>query len=143
MPPHLGQVILQRTGALGFRHRPDGTVGRWGAIRPDIELRRGSQVLSVLDTKYKKTSEGSLKNPDFYQVLSYCEAESSNLGGLIYPRSEYASDDEIRIRNSPIRMHRFAINLAVPSADLIAEAERLVMRVADWVRREERLAESA
>jgi hypothetical protein len=52
---------------------------------------------------------------------------------LIYPRSEFATDDEILIRNSDIRIRRFAIDLAVPSDVLITEARNLVTRVVEWI----------
>jgi 5-methylcytosine-specific restriction enzyme subunit McrC len=133
LPHHFARVALQRPVGLGWRHRSDGTQRRWGMIRPDIELRRGSRVLSVLDTKYKKTSGEAIKNPDFYQVLSYCEAEGTDVGGLIYPKSEFAEDDEIFIRNSDIHIRRFAVDLSVPSHQLLAEAEGLVQRVGDWL----------
>jgi hypothetical protein len=55
------------------------------------------------------------------------------MAGLIYPRWEFAEDDEIEIRNSNIRIRRFAINLDVPPDLLLTEAEDLVMRAVAWL----------
>ena len=112
-------------------------------IRPDIEIRRRDRVVTVLDTKYKKTRSDAIKNPDFYQVLSYCESESTSLGGLIYPKSEFDEDDEIQIRNSPIRIRRFALDLSVPEEDLLDATKALIARVAAWVDASEELADIA
>lgn len=77
-------------------------------------------------------------NPDVYQVLAYCVAESTPFGALIYPKAEFRQDDEIEIRNSaveslPIRIRRFAIDLDVPRDRLLFEANGLVDRVAGWI----------
>jgi 5-methylcytosine-specific restriction enzyme subunit McrC len=143
LPGSVGRVELQRIRALGRRPRPDGTIRPWGVIRPDIEVTRGSRVVSVLDTKYKKTTDQTMKNQDFYQVLSYCAAEDTSFGGLIYPKSEFGTDDEIFIRHSDIRIRRFAVDLAVSSHELMAEAEGLVRRAADWMSEFADLSETA
>jgi 5-methylcytosine-specific restriction enzyme subunit McrC len=143
LPRRLGRTALQRRAALGHRLRGDGTRRAWGVIRPDIEITRRGGVVIVLDTKYKKTRSDAIKNPDFYQVLSYCESENTSLGGLIYPKSEFDQDDEIEIRNSPIRIRRFALDLSVPEEDLLNVTKALVARVAAWVDASEELADIA
>jgi 5-methylcytosine-specific restriction enzyme subunit McrC len=132
-PSTSGKVLPQQTRAMGYRHWSDGSMRRWGTIRPDIELTRRGHVAGVFDTKYKPTPAGQIHNPDVYQVLAYCVAESTNLGSLIYPRMYFSEDDEIRIRNSDIRIRRFAIDLEVRPELLLAEAEDLVTRALAWL----------
>jgi 5-methylcytosine-specific restriction enzyme subunit McrC len=129
------EVSDQERNYLGRRRQAWGGYG--GAIRiiPDIVLRRGRLVGGVLDCKFKRTSAGTFKNHDFYQVLSYCISLDTHRGGLIYPLSELALEevDETLIGSPPITIRRFALNLAVDASALPAEVSRLASDVYSWI----------
>ena len=67
--------------------------------------------------------------PPFFQVLLELRGRVHESGGLICPSLEFERDDETRIRNSEVKIRRFAISLGVPSSGLIDEA--LGLRVLD------------
>lgn len=132
-------VSDQEDSYLGWRRRLGEVAYRQAIhIRPDIVLRNGIQIRAVLDCKFKRTSSASFKHHDFYQVLSYCTSLATNHGALIYPKSELELEevDETLIRESPIAIRRFAINLGVEASALPGEMNRLAVDVFRWAEQE-------
>jgi 5-methylcytosine-specific restriction enzyme subunit McrC len=131
-PADIGRVELQVRTNLGWRSGAFGSL-RWGEIRPDVTVRSRNRVLAVLDTKFKRARSDVVNNPDVFQVLSYCVAMDTDRGALVYPKTEIAETDEIKIANSDIEIRRFALDLTVPPRELRAEVESLVDETADWL----------
>jgi 5-methylcytosine-specific restriction enzyme subunit McrC len=129
------EVSDQEQNHLGRRPRAGGGYREAIGITPDIVLRRGPLAGAVLDCKFKRTSSGTFKHHDFYQVVSYCTSLGTSRGGLIYPRSELdlAEVDETLIHFSPIAIRRFALNLAVDASALPEEVSRLASDIYSWI----------
>lgn len=70
------RVDLQHALALD----EDGHVG----MRPDIVARDGTSVVAVADAKYKISTDGLGRTPDYYQLLAYTTALALPAGLLIY-----------------------------------------------------------
>lgn len=88
----------------------------------------------IVDAKYKLTdATGSHANADHYQMLAYCTALGLDTAWLVYasgPKSVERS-----IRNSPVRVIEYPLDLEVPPADLLRQIEQLAVK-AFWGTRE-------
>jgi 5-methylcytosine-specific restriction enzyme subunit McrC len=98
-------------------------------IRPDLVVLRGATPLVIADAKYKLSSGAHQGHADLYQLLAYCTAEQVRHGVLIYPRWEFAGETTVRVRNSPVEIERFAIDLGGSIENVRAEVQRLAMRL--------------
>ena len=103
---------------------------RWIAIRPDISLLSGGTTVLIADAKYKLYEHERKGHSDLYQMLAYCTAEGIDHGVLIYPKWEQGGESTVQVRNSPIAISRFAIDLGGPIADVRGEVLRLALRLA-------------
>ncbi|HET9662526.1 MAG TPA: hypothetical protein VFP05_19515, partial [Thermomicrobiales bacterium] len=98
-------------------------------IRPDLAvLSRGVPVV-IADAKYKLASGADEGHADLYQLLAYCTAERVPRGILIYPRWEGAGTATVRVRNSPVEIERFAIDLGGSIDDVRSEIARLATQL--------------
>jgi 5-methylcytosine-specific restriction endonuclease McrBC regulatory subunit McrC len=79
-------------------------------ICPDVVVKSLGKCLSIVDAKYKRT-DGSCKNHDFCQVLSYATALNCLDTRLFYPASEYDIEESLWIRNSSITVHIHRIDI--------------------------------
>ena len=98
-------------------------------IRPDLAVLSGGIPCVIADAKYKLTSGPDQGHADLYQMLAYCTAEHVHRGVLIYPRWEGAGTATVRVRNSPVEIERFAIDLAGSIADIQSETVLLASRL--------------
>ena len=101
-------------------------------MRPDIVLRRGGRALIGIDCKYKRLDSGKYENHDQYQVLANCTALNVTRGMLVYPRHEHALDEEIRVRNSDVRIRQISIDLGGDQAAFAGACKVFVARVTTW-----------
>jgi 5-methylcytosine-specific restriction endonuclease McrBC regulatory subunit McrC len=90
-------------------------------IKPDITVRRGTQVAIVVDAKYKK-DEGGPQNPDIYQVIAYGTVLQCPDVYLLYPKTEIDSERDIPILNSEILVKTRRVDISSPQAVENAEA---------------------
>jgi len=86
-------------------------------MKPDFLL-RGAGALIVGDCKYKRLDSGDFKNSDLYQMISYCTAEGSTRGVLVYPRHLVEADATVEVRRSPIRIEQLTLPLGGTLTDL-------------------------
>lgn len=98
-------------------------------IRPDLAVLFGETALVIADAKYKLSSGPEQGHTDLYQMLAYCTAERVSRGVLIYPLWEGASTTTVRVRNSPVEIERFAIDLGGSIAAMQSEVRRLASRL--------------
>jgi len=74
----------------GFRHclgpwrEGEDCIGDSHATRPDILVRRGGEVLAVIDTKWKHLSKG-VNQADVYQMIAYSRLYRCSRLILLYP----------------------------------------------------------
>ncbi|SHG26088.1 McrC family protein [Streptoalloteichus hindustanus] len=79
----------------------------------------------IVDAKYKLESKsGRYPITDLYQVLAYCTALGVDRAWLVYS-GRAANATTHRIRNSPVTITTYALDLSAPPQDLIAQIERL------------------
>lgn len=106
-------------------------------IRPDLTIRRGAEVVVVVDAKYKR-DEGGPKNPDMYQVITYGTVLRCPDVFLLYPQSEIDSERNIAVLNSPIIVKTRRVDISSPVAvenaesladTIVAETQRLKPRL--------------
>ena len=80
-------------------------------MRPDLVVEVDGRDVLVGDCKYKRLEPEDFRNHDVYQMLAYCTAVDVTRGLLIYPIHEVAVQDEVRVRNSPVRIEQTTIHL--------------------------------
>ena len=80
-------------------------------IRPDITIRKGNSVRSIVDAKYKRRFD-VYDNPDVYQMLAYATALNCPRTFLIFPSSECEQDGPVQILNSPVTVEIRRIDIA-------------------------------
>ena len=80
-------------------------------IIPDVLIRRGDQVVAVVDAKYKKGAD-AYRNYDIYQMVAYGVALNCSSCYLIYPSSECEIDGTVHIKNSTIRIGVKAVDIS-------------------------------
>lgn len=59
-------------------------IGDSHSTRPDILIRRGNEVLAVIDTKWKRFADG-IAHADAYQMMAYARLYRCNRLALLYP----------------------------------------------------------
>jgi len=96
-----------------------------GRIQPDLLFEDDEAPFLVGDCKYKRVGADIQSNADLYQILAYCSSLGLSRGALVYPRHLVDVDDELVVRNSPIRLRRVTIDLGVPLGELAAECQRV------------------
>lgn len=118
-----GLVVAQDTGT---------SLDHAGAIelKPDLVWRRGDRPAAVVDAKYKAEKPAGYPNADLYQMLAYCTAIGLTEGHLIYAKGNEESAVH-QIRNSPVRVVAHALDLELPSAELLAQATAIATGIAD------------
>src|SRR5690606_5999067 len=80
-------------------------------MRPDLVVEVDGRDVLVGDCKYKRLEPEDFRNHDVYQMLAYCTAVGMTRGLLIYPIHEVVVQDEVRVRNSPVRIEQTTIHL--------------------------------
>lgn len=94
-------------------------------IRPDLVWHAGSHRRAVIDAKYKESES----NADIYQIVAYCTALGATSGHLV-DASGPSPATTTRVRNSPIRLHRWHLDLTAAPEDLLEQVEVLADGVA-------------
>jgi 5-methylcytosine-specific restriction enzyme subunit McrC len=82
--------------SVNYHRRSFVDIDRRVKSEPDLTLQGPGDSVMVADAKYKRTEgEGKAKNPDLYQMISYCttlgligQNSTSVHGVLVYPQSE-------------------------------------------------------
>ncbi len=93
-------------------------------IRPDVVHLMGSRPVAVFDAKYKLEDPSSgYPNADAYQMLAYCTALQLRRGWLVYAQG--GSPGVRRIRNTPIEVIQYPLDLAAPPQDLLRQLAAL------------------
>ncbi len=93
-------------------------------IRPDIMIEKRGQTLAVVDCKYKRMTSQALNHDDYYQVLAYCIATRSPNGLIVYPRQEFGSERQAKIRNTGISVAQCAIDCSLAIDAFEKECDR-------------------
>jgi 5-methylcytosine-specific restriction enzyme subunit McrC len=101
-------------------------VGGQIPLRPDLEFRRGAQVVGVADIKYKLTDDARARGDDYRQLLAYTVALGLEDGVLIYcrPSGGRATSAATVVRDGP-RLHIVAIDAGGPPESVLAELDAL------------------
>ena len=115
---HGGAVLSQATS-----HLDEGNIVQ---IRPDIVWRDAGQARAVIDAKYKTHDS----NADDYQIVAYCTALGSSNGHLVDAAGP-APATSTQIRKSPIRLHRWHLDLSTPPEELLLQIDALADRLAE------------
>jgi 5-methylcytosine-specific restriction enzyme subunit McrC len=95
-------------------------------IRPDITIRKGHSVVSIVDAKYKRSFD-VYDNPDVYQMLAYATALNCRNTFLIFPTSECEQDGPVEILNSPVTVEICRIDIS--DKHCVAAAEQVARDV--------------
>ncbi len=89
-------------------------------IRPDITVRLGQRVVSIVDAKYKRRFD-TYDNPDVYQMLAYATALNCPRTFLIFPASECEGEGPVEIVNSPVTIEIRRLDIKDPNCVAAAE----------------------
>ncbi|SEH15750.1 5-methylcytosine-specific restriction enzyme subunit McrC [Sphingopyxis sp. YR583] len=81
---------------LGPWREGEDTVGTSFSTRPDILVRRGSEVEIILDTKWKNLTNG-VSQADVYQMMAYARIYHSPRLVLLYPAVPGANGREVEM----------------------------------------------
>ncbi|MEO9132315.1 MAG: restriction endonuclease [Sphingomonas sp.] len=82
---------------LGPWRKGEDCVGDSLVTRPDILVRRGDDVLAVIDTKWKQLSKG-VSNADVYQMIAYARVYRCPRLILLYPAVPGAGPADLQPR---------------------------------------------
>ena len=99
-------------------------------LRPDLEFRRGAQVVGVADIKYKLIDDARARGDDYRQLLAYTIALGLDDGVLIYCRPTGGRvESAATVIHSGTRLHTVAIDAGGPPASVLAEIDALAEAV--------------
>lgn len=93
------------------------------SVHPDMIIRRGDEVVAVLDAKYKPEP----KESDRYEVLSFMDAMPVNLGGFVCPADGVDASRFLGTTASGKEMVLLRYDLAADDPDV--EADRFAANV--------------
>lgn len=93
------------------------------SVHPDMIIRRGDEVVAVLDAKYKPEP----KESDRYEVLSFMDAMPVNLGGFVCPADGVDTSRFLGTTASGKEMVLLRYDLGADDPD--AEADRFAANV--------------
>jgi 5-methylcytosine-specific restriction enzyme subunit McrC len=123
-------TVALREALAGF---PGHTVGQYVShldkdesilIRPDVVHVRGGIPVAVFDAKYKlEDNSAGYPNADAYQMLAYCTALKLDRGWLVY--AEGSTSGPSQIRNSPVRIIRYPLDLTRSPSNLLSQIRLL------------------
>lgn len=117
---HGGSVTTQRTTSLD-------TAGLL-KIRPDLEWHQAGRVRAVVDAKYKAADR--VRNPDAYQMITYCLRHGVPLGHLVYAASQ-EPERTYEIVGTHISVVQHALDLTVPTiGGLHARVQEIARNIA-------------
>jgi 5-methylcytosine-specific restriction enzyme subunit McrC len=105
---------------LGPWREGESCIGDRYSTRPDILLRRGGEVLAVIDTKWKDRAKGVAQS-DVYQMMAYARLYRCDRLILLYPHlpGEVALDVECHgLAQGPERLDTASISLELEEASL-------------------------
>jgi len=122
-------------GHLSAQHRTHLDSARSVPIRPDLVWHLNGQPAAVLDAKYKSAGTGRSPREDLYQMLAYCTALDLAAGHLVYAAGPHTPRRHI-VRNTAIELRIWALDLAKPIPDLLAEVDDLATAVSAAARRQ-------
>lgn len=131
LAPHT-QVIDQHTSHLAIGNRLE--------IRPDLTFHHADAAFLVADCKYKIADDGRGRMPDYYQALSYATALGLANTALIYHADQRGAQEPrpAQVRNSPITIHTWPIDLRGAQASIDQQLETIAARI-DLLRRYRRV----
>lgn len=99
-------------------------------MRPDVVwLDDLEQPLAVMDAKYKAEKVSGFPNADVYQALAYATVLGLPDVHLIYAKGNEAVQS-FEVRNSSVRVHAHALDLAVKPAALVGQIHELARKLA-------------
>lgn len=112
----------------------DGEIGRF-QTRPDILIRSGSDIVLVVDTKWKRIS-GRIDDPkmgisqsDVYQVMAYGQLYECDRTMLLYPH-HHGLEDSVFERSYSVGSPGHRRRLDVATIDVTLASARLIERLA-------------
>jgi 5-methylcytosine-specific restriction enzyme subunit McrC len=122
-------ALMRRVRLPGMAVRTQDSAPFWRGdsgdsfLRPDITLRDGTEVVLIVDTKWKLPKRGAVTGSDLKQMFCYHELFACSQSVLLYPATEGASSLRRRGRYAH-RDHRCAVGFLCidhdPSAELSA-----------------------
>jgi 5-methylcytosine-specific restriction enzyme subunit McrC len=113
---HGGEARLQASHFLDRHERV--------RMKPDLIWRRHGAVRAVVDAKYKAEKPSGFPDADLYQMLAYCTALGLSRGHLVYAQGNEEARRHV-VRNADVEIVCHALDLAVASADLLAQIRSL------------------
>lgn len=106
------RVVLQSADHLDHDRRI--------AIRPDIVIRRGQEVVAVADVKYKRPSLVGISTGDVYQALAYATRHRLPAATILYP--EPAPHEHVRVGDVTVFFDSIDVSRAAQSRRQSIEA---------------------
>ena len=108
------QALIVRTpqgSQVSAQDRTHLDVERKVRLIPDVVAYFGARPTKVLDCKYKIGSQDSFVNSDVYQVLAYTRSYNVREGLIVYPLSEVAFPESIKVRHDGPVIRQLTVNL--------------------------------
>jgi len=116
-------VVRQRVVPLGAR----------GEVRSEPDLifvEPSGRDLLVADIKYKLTTDGRGRSPDYYQLLAYCTSLGLARGILIYCDADGEQPPRsVRVRNQQTILETYRLGIKGAPSEIRDEIARLAAHV--------------
>lgn len=93
------------------------------SVHPDIIIRRGADVVALIDAKYKPDP----KEQDRYEVISFMDAMGVTVGGFVCPTSGADTTRYLGTTATGKKLYSFRYDLAADNPD--AEADKFAANV--------------
>jgi 5-methylcytosine-specific restriction enzyme subunit McrC len=122
----------QLRGRLVVDAEPVMALGERNQVKmaPDLVFRDGNEPVLVGDVKYKLTSTGLGRAPDYYQLLAYATVTGLSTGVLVYCQHTGAAPNrEVVVRRGGQRLLSYPLDLRGSRAEI----EAAVADLADWI----------
>lgn len=97
-------------------------------VQPDFVWLEGGRPRIVVDAKYKAEKPAGFPQADLYQMLAYCTVLGLPEGHLVYAKG-FEEARDYSVTGSGVRIHAHALDLELPSEDLLRTMEQLTVQM--------------
>lgn len=133
----LGLELQNHGGEVRTQFRTHLDQHRQAEMRPDMVWSHDSEVVAVLDAKYKVQQSDTFHHPDLFQVNTYASVFGLDTAHLIYSRDPESADavPDLTMVGSDIRIKRHTLDLSLSPQGVLEQISQIAGMIVESAKR--------